>query len=93
MDKIDSEFFELLKDYKIGKTYHLKDITYENMEFLTNRLYIFAKRKYVIIYNKDVYAEITGKPCWWNMSFKVLANSYIQEYYLSSINNQLKLDL
>lgn len=93
MDKMDLEFLELMKDYKVGITYYLKDITYKDMDKFVNRLYIFKKRKYIILRNVDIYAQLTGKPDWFYLNFTILKKSYIQDYLSKNDVKQLKLDL
>lgn len=97
MDKLDKEFFPLLGSYTLGKTYYLKEILLppNDMMKLVNRLYIFKKRGYIELYAPEVYSfeQLNGKPSWFYMSFKILANTYIQKYYLKETSKQLKLDL
>lgn len=105
MDKWDKYYVYLLNKYKIGKWYPLIEVIEDDMSKLVNRLYIFEKRGYVHIGNKDVYAELNGKPSWTNMSFKLLPLNIVTEYYLKKYKyipeflkkehnpKQLKLDL
>lgn len=95
MDKIDEEWNYWMNKFKVGTYYELKDILLpqKEMERFVNRLFIYNKRKYVDLYNIDVYAELTGKPNWHNLKFKIVKDSYIQKYYSSITSKQYKLDL
>lgn len=87
MDNIDKFYIEELKGtYIEGKWYKFIEVPFKIDSSFIAKMYVCKKRKYIELSNSNIHAQLTGKPQWKYMSFKLNKTSWLIKYYLETLH-------